>query len=75
MLQRIAAIIITVAGVVLALVVGFWVLVILGVVALVAAVTYFVRSRFGRDDAPRRSGDVIEGEFTVVDDRERKDDE
>lgn len=75
MLQRIAAIIITVAGVVLALVVGFWVLIILGVVAAAAAVTYFLRTRFGRDAAQRRSGDVIEGDFTVIDDKERKRDE
>jgi len=71
MLQRIAAIIITVAGVALALIVGFWVLVILGVIAVVAALTYFVRTRFGHA-ATRRSGDVIEGEFTVVDEKERK---
>ena len=71
MLQRIAAIVITVAGVALALIVGFWVLVILGVVAAVAALTYFVRTRFGRE-AKHRSGDVIEGEFTVVDEKEHE---
>jgi len=71
MLQRIAAIVITVAGVALALIVGFWVLIILGVIAVVAALTYFVRTRFG-NGTRRQSGNVIEGEFTVVDEKERK---
>ena len=74
MLQRIAAIIITVAGVALALVVGFWVLVILGVVAVVAALTYFLRTRFGRSE-PSRGENVIEGEFTVMDEKEREHDD
>lgn len=73
MLQRIAAIIITVAGVVLALIVGFWVLVVLAVVAAVAAVIYFVRTRFGHG-ATRQSGNVIEGEYTVVDEEKRRED-
>ncbi|MGA7964471.1 MAG: hypothetical protein WCB49_00965 [Gammaproteobacteria bacterium] len=73
MLQRIAAIIITVAGVALALIVGFWVLVILGVIACVAVVVYFVRTRFGHG-ATRHSGNVIEGEYTVVDEEQRRDD-
>ncbi len=75
MLQRIAAIIITVAGVALALVVGFWVLVVLGVVAVVAALTYFVRTRFSRGTPNHRQDNVIEGEFTVMDEKEHKHDE
>ena len=70
MLQRIAAIVITVAGVILALVIGFWVLVVLGVVAVAGALVYFVRSRF-MNSGPRahdHDANVIEGEFTVVDD-------
>jgi membrane protein implicated in regulation of membrane protease activity len=73
MLQRIAAIIITVAGVALALIIGFWVLVILGVIALVAALIYFVRTRFGHS-ASRHSGKIIEGEYTVVDEERKRDD-
>lgn len=74
MLQRIAAIIVTVAGVVLALVVGFWVLIFLGLIALVAATIYFVRTRFGSKPAPR-TDKVIEGEYSVVEDKEHKNDE
>jgi len=73
MLQRIAAIIITIAGVVLALIVGFWVLIILGILACVAVVIYFVRTRFGHGDKPH-SGNVIEGEYTVVDEEHHRDD-
>jgi membrane protein implicated in regulation of membrane protease activity len=82
MLQRIAAVVITLVGVALAIVVGFWVLVILGAVALVAACVYFLRtylldnfrSRRG-DDERRRNANVIEGEYTVVDEEEKRDDE
>ncbi|MGH8127490.1 MAG: hypothetical protein ACRETC_03865 [Gammaproteobacteria bacterium] len=74
MLQRIAAIVITVIGVALAIIVGIWVLVALGVIALVAALIFFIRTRFGQG-ATRHSGDVIEGEFTVVDEEEHKRDE
>lgn len=78
MLQRIAAIVITLAGVILALIVGFWVLVILGVVALVAALVYFVRAHLlhpREAEGRRRDGNVIEGEFTVVDDEDKHRDE
>lgn len=73
MLQRIVAIIITIAGVALALIVGFWVLIMLGILACVAVVIYFVRTRFGHG-ATRHSGNVIEGEYTVVDEEHRRDD-
>ena len=75
MLQRIAAVVITLVGVALALVVGFWVLVILGVVALVAALVYFVRAHVLNNMRPRpRDGNVIEGEYTVVDEEKDRDD-
>ncbi len=73
MLQRIAAIIITVAGVALVLIVSFWVLVILGGVALVAALIYFVRTRFGHGTS-HHSGKIIEGEYTVLDEEHKRDD-
>ena len=82
MLQRIAAVVITLVGVALAIVVGFWVLVILGVVALVAALVYFLRAHVLDNFSPRRGeGDrrrdtnVIEGEYTVVDEEKKRDDE
>ena len=75
MLQRIASIVITLAGVALAIVVGFWVLIFLGVVALVAAVVYFVRSHVLHPHSQEKrgpDGNVIEGEFTVVDEDEEE---
>ena len=80
MLQRIAAVVITLVGVALAIVVGFWVLVILGVVALAAALVYFVRAHVLNNMGPRRrdgghNANVIEGEYTVVDEDKRRDDE
>ncbi|HYW76033.1 MAG TPA: hypothetical protein VFA48_05345 [Gammaproteobacteria bacterium] len=80
MLQRIAAVVITLAGVALAIVVGFWVLVILGVFALVATLVYFVRAHVLNNMSPRRKGDdrngnVIEGEYTVVNEDKQRDDE
>ena len=79
MLQRIAAVVITLVGVALAIVVGFWILVILGVVAVVAALVYFVRAHVLNNMRPRRGGtdrnaNVIEGEYTVVDEEKQRDD-
>jgi membrane protein implicated in regulation of membrane protease activity len=79
MLQRIAAVVITLVGVALAIVVSFWILVILGVVALVAALVYFVRAYVLNNMRPRqggsdRNGNVIEGEYTVVDEEKQRDD-
>ena len=78
MLQRIAAVLITLVGVALALVVGFWVLVILGAVALIASLIYFVRAHVLNDirQSPRDNsgnGNVIEGEYTVVDEEKDRD--
>ena len=80
MLQRIAAVVITLAGVALAIVVGFWVLVILGAFALMATIVYFVRAHVlnnmgSRRERGDRSGNVIEGEYTVVDEDKKHDDE
>jgi len=80
MLQRIAAVVITLAGVALALVVGFWVLVILGAFALVATLVYFVRVHVLNNMGSRRKGEdhkgnVIEGEYTVVNEDKQRDDE
>ena len=80
MLQRIAAVVITLVGVALALVVGFWVLVILGAFALVAALVYFVRAHVLNNMGRRRgggdrNGNVIEGEYTVVDEEKGRDKE
>ena len=78
MLQRIAAVVITLVGVALAIVVGFWVLVILGAVALIASLIYFVRAHVLNNmrQPPRdgnRNGNVIEGEYTVVDEEKNRD--
>jgi len=78
MLQRIAAVLITLVGVALALVVGFWVLVILGAVALIASLIYFVRAHVINNmrQPPSDSsgnGNVIEGEYTVVDEEKDRD--
>lgn len=73
MLQRIAGLVITAAGIVLALLVGFWALIFLGVVALIAAAVYFVRTRTWR--APRkREREIIEGEFVVLDENHKEGD-
>lgn len=67
MFQRIAGLVVTAAGVVLALLIGFWALVFLGAVAVVAAAVYFVRTRAWR--GPRKkSREIIEGDFVVLDD-------
>lgn len=68
MLQRIAGVVIAVAGIFFAFVVGLSTLVFLGLVAAGAAVAHGFRMRgAGRGKGWRR--DVIEGEFTVVDDK------
>ncbi len=82
MLQRIAAVVITLVGVALAIVVGFWVLVILGAVALIASLIYFVRAHVlnnmrqpPRGGSGKGNGNVIEGEYTVVDEEKNRDEE
>lgn len=76
MLQRIVGLVVAVAGVLFAFLVGLWTLVFLGLVAAGAALVHGLRTRGGsRGDARHR--EVIEGEFTVVDgapheDRERE---
>ncbi len=67
MLQRIVGLVVTAAGVVLALLIGFWALVFLGTVALVAAAVYFVRSRAWHRHR-RKEREIIEGDFVVLDD-------
>lgn len=67
MLKRLAGLVVTVAGVVLALLVGLWALVFLGVVAVAAALAYAVRSRFMAGNRTG-GGNVVEGEFEVLDD-------
>ncbi|MGH8226271.1 MAG: hypothetical protein ACRER1_09000 [Gammaproteobacteria bacterium] len=68
MFQRIIGLVVGVIGVFFALVIGLWTLIFLGLVAVGAAIAHALRSRGGaRGKGPRR--DVIEGEFTVVDDR------
>lgn len=70
MFQRIAGLVVTVAGVIVALVIGFWALIFLGLVAVVAAVVYALRSRLMRNGGPRSEpgGEVIEGDYVVLDD-------
>jgi len=67
MLQRILGLVVTAAGVVLALLIGFWAMIFLGAVAIVAAIAYFIRTRHWRKASRRRKRDVIEGEFVVLD--------
>lgn len=67
MLQRITSFVVTVVGVLLALLIGFWTLLSLAVIAAGAAAVYAFRSRgWGRTRNKHREG-VIEGEFSVVD--------
>jgi len=72
MFQRILGLVVTAAGVVLALLIGFWAMIFLGAVAIVAAVAYFIRSRHWRSDKRRGGRDVIEGDFVVLDEDKNK---
>lgn len=68
MFQRIARFIVTIAGVLVALVVGLWALLSIAFIATGAAIVYAIRSRgWGRARKKHRR-DVIEGDFRVVDD-------
>jgi membrane protein implicated in regulation of membrane protease activity len=70
MLQRIVGLIATVVGVIIAFLIGLWALVSLAFVAAGAAIVYAFRSRDGRRAREkRRHRDVIEGEFSVVDEK------
>lgn len=70
MFQRIVGMIVTVVGVVLALIVGFWALLLLALFALVAFSIYLVRGRT-RTGRRRPAEDVIEGEYEVMNDNDR----
>lgn len=68
MLQRIAGIVITILGLVLAIVIGFWALVFLALFGVVAMLMYLVRTRLHSPQHKTSKGRIIEGEFEVLDD-------
>ncbi|GEM_PF-1802459 len=65
MFQRIVGMIVTMVGVILALIVGFWALLLLALFALLTFSIYLVRGRI-RTGRRRSAEDVIEGEYEVV---------
>ncbi|MGH8273897.1 MAG: hypothetical protein ACRES9_06540 [Gammaproteobacteria bacterium] len=69
MFQRILGLIVSVVGVFIALVVGFWALLGLAFVAIGAAIVHAFRSRGWAQGRQRRRRDVIEGEFSVLEER------
>jgi uncharacterized membrane protein len=71
MLQRIVNFVVTVVGVLLALLIGFWTLLSLVVVAVGAAIVFAFRSRGWRRARKKHREGVIEGEFSVVDEDEQ----
>ncbi|MDN5864309.1 MAG: hypothetical protein L0I62_03715 [Gammaproteobacteria bacterium] len=67
MFQRIVSLVVTVVGVFFALLVGFWALLSLAFVAVGAAIVYAFRSRGWGRARKKHRGEVIEGEFRVLD--------
>ncbi len=65
MLQRLVGLVVTAVGILLAFIIGFWALLLLGVAAIIAVCVYAVRTRHWRRGGNHRS-DVIEGEFEIV---------
>lgn len=73
MFQRIIGFVVTVAGVFFALLIGIWTLLSLAVVAVGATIVYAIRSRGWRRARKKSREEVIEGEFSVVDEDEPSD--
>lgn len=66
MLGRLVSVVLAALGMIVALLVGLWVLLFVGLVALAAAVVHRLRGL--RAHAEGAQGRVVEGEFKVVDD-------
>ena len=65
MFQRLVGSVVTAVGILLAFIIGFWALLLLGLAAIVAVCVYAVRTRHWRRGGNHRA-DVIEGEFEIV---------
>lgn len=63
MLSRIASLVVAVVGIMAALVIGLWTLIVLGILGLTAGCIRLFRRPHGQTDGSKR---IVEGEFEVV---------
>lgn len=75
MFQRITGIIVTVIGLILAIIIGFWALLFLALFGVVAMLMYLVRTRLHDPQRKAPKGKIIEGEFQVLDEKQMNKDQ